>query len=95
MTKKKGIFEVEVDINLFKQSKETEAHDKLLISTELGTVSSRKKNGRDLYSAMEIIIQKMRVSGYRDRTITDYIRYIARFRKVANVKCLDSMQVSN
>lgn len=107
MTKKKGIFEVDVDINLFKQSKETEAHDKLLISTESATASSRKKDGRDLDSVMEIIIQQMRVSGYRDRTITDYIRYMAQFRKVTNVKCLDdittdtiylwldSMQVSN
>lgn len=49
----------------------------------------------------------MKVSGYRERTITDYIRYMTKFRKITNIEYLeeittdtiylwlDSMQVSN
>ncbi|KIL20593.1 MULTISPECIES: tyrosine-type recombinase/integrase [Bacillus] len=56
---------------------------------------------------MNIIIQQMTVSGYRERTITDYISYMAHFRKATNVEYiedittdsiylwLDSMAVSN
>ncbi|MEQ6375740.1 site-specific integrase [Bacillaceae bacterium S4-13-56] len=106
MTKKKGIFDVNADINLFNQGKGTAVEEKLLGGTAKGTAST-KKDGRDLDSVMDIIIQQMKVSGYRERTITDYIRYMTQFRKITNVEYLeeittdtiylwlDSMQVSN
>ncbi|WP_163071124.1 tyrosine-type recombinase/integrase [Priestia flexa] len=104
MTKKKGIFDVDADINLFNQGKGIGVKLKGGSEKETG---STKKDGRDLDSVMEIIIQQMKVSGYRERTITDYIRYMSQFRKITNVEYLeeittdtiylwlDSMQVSN
>ncbi|MCE7793442.1 tyrosine-type recombinase/integrase [Salipaludibacillus sp. CUR1] len=108
MTKKKGIFEVDADLSFFKdEGKGTEVQEKSSVKTNTKTDSSSKETGRGLDSVMEIIIQQMRVSGYRERTITDYIRYMAQFREITNVNnleeittdtiylWLDSMQVSN
>lgn len=106
MTKKKGIFDVNADINLFNQVKGAGVKEKLKGGSVKGT-GSTKKNGRDLDSVMHIIIQQMKVSGYRERTITDNIRYMTQFRKITSVEYLeeittdtiylwlDSMQVSN
>lgn len=106
MTKKKSIFEVDVDINIFKQGKSAGIQEKLP-SASASTTVVNKQLGRDLDSVMDIIIQQMQVSGYRERTITDYSNYMAQFRKVTNVEYLeeittdtiylwlDSMDVSN
>ncbi|MDR7248953.1 hypothetical protein AB0R87_12975 [Bacillus pumilus] len=106
MTKKKDIFNVVAYINLFNQGKGASVPEKSLGGSEKGTASN-KKNGRDLDNVLDIIIQQMKVSGYRGRTITDYIRYMTQFRKITNVEYLeeittdtiylwlDSMQVSN
>ncbi|KGA98124.1 integrase [Alkalihalobacillus alcalophilus ATCC 27647 = CGMCC 1.3604] len=97
MTKRKGIFDVDADFSAFKQVNN---------SIKEGKTPSVTK-GRELDSVMDIIVQQMKVSGYRERTLTDYIRYMTQFRQVTNVKYLeeittdtiylwlDSMQVSN
>lgn len=114
MTKKKGIFEVGAEINLFKQevgkgtqTKFSELQNKLSDGfTDTATVQN-KEAGKDLDKIMGIIIQQMKVSGYRERTISDYLSYMTQFRKATNVKYLedittdtiylwlDSMDVSN
>ncbi|MCA1011459.1 tyrosine-type recombinase/integrase [Halobacillus halophilus] len=108
MTKKKGIFEVNEDITLFNQDKGTGTQDQLLggSATKKDSVTSNN-SGRDLDGVMDVIIQQMRVSGYRERTIADYIRYMTLFKKITKVQYLedintdtiyfwlDSMDVSN
>lgn len=92
MTKKKSVFEIEADISLFKQGAGTDGiQEKLLAGSSSTTVSSSKDDGRDLDSVMEIIIQQIKVSGYRDRTVTDYTSYMAQFRKDTNVECLEDI----
>ncbi|WP_047981673.1 tyrosine-type recombinase/integrase [Ornithinibacillus contaminans] len=97
MTKKKGIFDVGADINLFKQGTGLGADTKLSGQSKPSGASSAtttvavKEDGRDLDKAIEIIIQQMKVSGYRDRTITDYLNYMGQFRKVTNVKYLEEI----
>lgn len=106
MTKKKGIFDVEADIPLFKQGKDTGIQE-MISGASAASTASNKQVERDLDRVMDIIIQQMKVSGYRERTITDYISYMAQFRKATNVTSLedittdtiylwlDSMNVSN
>ncbi|MBD7962534.1 tyrosine-type recombinase/integrase [Fictibacillus norfolkensis] len=91
MTKKKGIFDVEADINLFNQGNITGIQEKLSGAKVPTTAKTSKKDGRDLDSVMEVIIQQMTVSGYRERTMTDYISYMAQFRKVTNVEYLEDI----
>lgn len=104
MTKKKGILKVDAEVTLFNQGSSIGIKEKLLDTPK--TVSS-KVEGRHLDSVMEIIIQQLKISGYRERTIIDYIRYMTLFRKITNVEYLeeitsdkiyqwlDSMNVSN
>ncbi|MCU9614050.1 site-specific integrase [Caldibacillus lycopersici] len=102
MTKKKDIFEVNAEIPLFKQKLNTG-----ISNTSTSVTVVKKQIGRNLDSVMEIIIQQMQVSGYRERTIIDYNNYMKQFRKVTNIEYLedittdsiylwlDSMNVSN
>ncbi len=102
MTKKKGIFDVNESISLFNQGGGLER-----LSEPKNQSVSNREDERDLDNIMEVIIQQMRVSGYRERTIADYIRYMTLFRKITNVTnleeitadtiyfWLDSMDVSN
>ncbi|WEZ17802.1 tyrosine-type recombinase/integrase [Bacillus safensis] len=97
MTKKKGIFDVGADINLFKQGIGSGAETKLSGKSKSSGISlanttvAVKEEGRDLDSVIEIITQQMKVSGYRERTITDYLNYMAQFRKATNVKYLEGV----
>lgn len=96
MTKKKGIFEVGADINLLKQGIGSGAETMLSGQSKSSGASSAKttvvkEDGRDLDNVIEIIIQQMKVSGYRERTITDYLNYMAQFRKATNVKYLEEI----
>ncbi|MGN8841210.1 tyrosine-type recombinase/integrase [Niallia sp. HCP3S3_B10] len=101
MTKKKGIFDVGADINLFKQGIGSGVETKLSGQSKYSGTSSAhttvavtvavKEEGRDLDSVIEIIIQQMKVSGYRERTITDYLNYMVQFRKATNVKYLEQI----
>lgn len=97
MTKKKGIFDVGADINLFKQGIGSGAETKLSGKSKSSGISlanttvAVKEEGRDLDSVIEIITQQMKVSGYRERTITDYLNYMAQFRKATNVKYLEEV----
>ncbi|MBM7691133.1 integrase [Peribacillus deserti] len=92
MTKKNSIFEVKADISLFKQgSAKVGIQEKLLDTSSSTTASANEKDGRDLDSIMEIIIQQMKVSGYRERTITDYLTYMAHFRKATHVEYLEDI----
>ncbi|MGD7007702.1 tyrosine-type recombinase/integrase [Metabacillus sp. 84] len=91
MTKKKSIFEVDADINLFKQGTATGIQEKVSSIKSSTTIAASKKDGRDLESVMQIIIQQMTVSGYRDRTMRDYVTYMEQFRKATNVEYLEDI----
>jgi integrase len=93
MTKKKVIFEVDANINLFNKGAGTAVQEKLSeVSISKNKVAaSYKSNRRDLDSVVNIIIQQMRVSGYRERTISDYNRYMTQFRKLTNIEYLDEI----
>ena len=62
MTKKKGIFDVDADINLFNPGKGTAVEEKFLGGSAKGTAST-KKDCRDLDSVMDIISQQMKAFG--------------------------------
>ena len=63
--------------------------------------------GKTIDSALEAIVQQMRISGHRERTIDDYTRYTRQFQSVTKIEYvedittesiyqwLDSMEVSN
>jgi hypothetical protein len=52
-----------------------------------------KKQGRHIEHVMEILSQQMRVSGFRERTITDYNGYMIQFRSVTRVDFLEDITV--
>lgn len=59
MTMRNSIFDVGADISLFQQSMAVKQQP-------------TKKQGRHLEYVMEILSQQMKVSGFKERTITDY-----------------------
>ncbi|EIT85389.1 site-specific tyrosine recombinase XerD [Fictibacillus macauensis ZFHKF-1] len=91
MTKKKGIFNVDADINLFQKENISGIQKKLSATKASTSVTASVKVGRDLDSVMQIIIQQMTVSGYRERTMRDYVTYMEQFRKATNVEYLENI----
>ena len=91
MTKRKGIFEVEPDISLFKQEAGTGSiQQKLLGASSSNTVSSSQNDGRDLDSIMEIIIQQMKQVGIgKEQSLI--ISDMSYFREATNVELLDDI----
>lgn len=104
MTKRKGILDVDVDVR------------KLLdeLPSSLSTASKMEVEKpvvlTDLIlitNALDVITRQMKVSGYRERTISDYIRHVQHFQSITDVqyvsdispnavyRWLDSMNVSN
>ncbi|GGA36084.1 tyrosine-type recombinase/integrase [Psychrobacillus lasiicapitis] len=93
MTKKTGLFDVNIDLDSI-----------MLVPEQTG---SQRVNSRTIDEASGIIVQQMTASGYRHRTIKDYETIIRGFRKVQDVQYLsditlntiygwlEQMQVSN
>lgn len=80
MAKRNSIFDVGTDISLFQQSMAVKQQP-------------IKKQGRHLEHVMEILSQQMKVSGFRERTITDYNGYMKQFRDVTGVDFLEDITV--
>lgn len=91
MSKKTGVFDVNLDLN------------ELLI----GSDNHSKKIELSLEKALKTVTMQMKVSGLRERTISDYNLHVNHFAEITNVEYLsdistnkiyewlDSMEVSN
>lgn len=104
MTKRKGLFDVDVDVKGLLEGLTGAS------STASGTKIKRSEVLSDsmlIYDALETITKQMKVSGNRSRTISDYVRYVQHFQSVTKIQYvgdisaetiyswLDSMNVSN
>jgi site-specific recombinase XerD len=82
MTKRKGIFDVNLNLNL----------DGGILSEQQDLNQTKTfSEKRDFQSAVNIIIKQMKVSGYRERTISDYIRYSNHFQKITKIKYVEDI----
>lgn len=77
MAKTTGIYSVEADIQLLKQGIVTNAQPTY--------------DGKSFDKSMDVIFKQMKVSGYRDRTITDYSYYMEKLRKFADIQYLEDI----
>ncbi|GGE76161.1 tyrosine-type recombinase/integrase [Priestia taiwanensis] len=105
MTKKKGLLDIKVDVKglLAELPKQNSNASKKEIKVPV--VSNNDFMLID--EALDIVARQMTVSGYRSRTISDYILHVQHFQSVTNTKriedisaatiyrWLDSMNVSN
>lgn len=94
MTKKSGLFEVDIDLALLKLESEI-------------SVEPKKEASKKIDEAVEIVIKQMESSGYRPRTIIDYETIVGNFKKAQAIEYLseitlgtiynwlDQMQVCN
>lgn len=94
MTKKSGLFEVDIDLALLKLESEI-------------LVEPKKEASKKIDEAVEIVIKQMESSGYRPRTIIDYETIVRNFKKAQAIEYLseitlgtiynwlDQMQVCN
>lgn len=101
MTKKKGIFDVKVDVRELLGEKPQNAPK---IDSEQSVIQNHSKTIKD---ALTVISRQMKISGNRSRTINDYVLHVEHFQTVTNVvhvsditvesiyQWLDSMNVSN
>ncbi len=80
MTKKTGLFDVNIDL------------DSIMVIPEQ-TVTQRI-NSRTIDEASVLIIQQMTASGYRHRTIKDYETIIRSFKKVQDVQFLSDITLN-
>lgn len=104
MTKRKGLFDVKVDVR--------ELLEELPVSISTASKPSVKStvvlsDSIMIPDALDIISRQMRVSGNRSRTISDYVLHVKHFQSVIEVQnvaditadsiyqWLDSMNVSN
>jgi integrase/recombinase XerD len=101
VTKRKGIMDVKVDVRALLPKKPQDTSEIELKSNRVQLDSLTIEKG------LEVIVRQMEVSGYRDRTVSDYKLHVNHFQKVTNAvyvvdisleliyKWLESMQVSN
>lgn len=106
MTKKKGLLEVNVDVKGLLAGLPSNRSDQKQGIKYLETSFSRS-GSISITDALDIVTRQMRVSGYRSRTISDYILHVEHFQLITKVclisdisadivyHWLDSMNVSN
>lgn len=103
MTKRKGIFDVNVDVKDFLE----EVSNPSSASNPAIEYSLVPKDMMSISTALMAITRQMKVSGNRSRTISDYTLHVEHFRRINNIqyvsditgeliyKWLDTMNVSN
>ncbi|SOC02843.1 site-specific recombinase XerD [Ureibacillus xyleni] len=104
MTKRKGVLDIGVDVRKMIEELPS-AHS---VSTKEEILHSEVVSTSPLIlNALDVITRQMRVSGYRERTINDYMHHVQHFQSVTGVqfvsdittntiyKWLDGMNVSN
>lgn len=80
MTKKSGLFDVNIDLN------------SIISETEKAVaVPNLKVDSRTITEALNIIIQQMTSSGYRLRTLKDYEIIVCNFQKMQNISYLSEI----
>ncbi|MEK4633381.1 site-specific integrase [Bacillus velezensis] len=107
MTKRKGLFDVDVDLRRLLEDLPSSSPNTLTLKSN---VIQNAKHTTELIlitKALEIITRQMKVSGNRSRTISDYVHHVEHFQSVTHLKFvedinakeiyrwLDSMNVSN
>ncbi|MGY8620197.1 tyrosine-type recombinase/integrase [Bacillus safensis] len=107
MTKRKGLFDVDVDLRGLLEDLPSSSPNTLKLKSN---VIQNAKHTTELIliaKALEIITRQMKVSGNRSRTISDYVLHVEHFQSVTHLKFvedinakaiyswLDSMNVSN
>lgn len=104
MTKKKGLLDVKVDVKGLLGGVQNNSSNVSKKKEKLVAVPS---NSITITDALDTITRQMRVSGYRSRTISDYILHVEHLESVTKVRYvaeisantiyrwLDSMDVSN
>lgn len=103
MTKRKGIFDVNVDVRKILEGRSTTSKE-----APQAIKQTKVLSGSILISdALDVITRQMKVSGNRIRTINDYVIHVEHFKSVTNVQLvtditadtiynwLNSMNVSN
>lgn len=104
MTKRKGLLDVEVDVReLLEGISDSSSTASKAMTEHPNTLSDSIM----IPNALDVITRQMRVSGNRNRTISDYVLHVDHFQSVTNIQCvgdittntiykwLDSMNVSN
>lgn len=81
MTKKSGLFEVDIDLALLKLEPEI-------------SVESKKEVSKKIDDAIEIVIKQMKSSGYRPRTIIDYETIVGNFKKAQAIEYLSEITLN-
>ncbi|KAA0965264.1 hypothetical protein FQ087_02845 [Sporosarcina sp. ANT_H38] len=80
MTKKTGLFDVNIDL------------DSIIVISEQAV--TQRNNSKTIDEASVIIIQQMTASGYRPRTIKDYETILRNFKKVQDVQYLSDITLN-
>lgn len=84
MTKKSGLFDVNIDLN------------SIISETEKAVaVPNLKADSRTIAEALNIIIQQMASSGYRLRTLKDYEIIVCNFQKMQNISYLSEITLDS
>ncbi|WP_415749558.1 tyrosine-type recombinase/integrase [Bacillus mycoides] len=104
MTKRKGLLDIDVDVKELL----AERPNARAAASKTGVKSSPiQSDSIAILDALDVITRQMKVSGYRSRTISDYILHVQRFQNVTHVKYvtdisadtiyrwLDNMNVGN
>lgn len=103
MTKRKGIFEVNVDVRKILEGSSTTSKEAPKVIKQTNVLSRSIL----ISDALDVITRQMKVSGNRSRTINDYVLHVEHFQSITNVQLvtditsdaiyswLDSMSVSN
>lgn len=93
LTKRSGVFDVKLEVPSFFMNEEVKQKE--------------SRNSLSIDKALETVLRQMRVSGFRQRTISDYERHMSHLQKITSVEYveditadtlyewLDSMKVSN
>ncbi|MEV5112609.1 tyrosine-type recombinase/integrase [Peribacillus frigoritolerans] len=104
MTKRKGLFDVNVDVRSLLGELPSSTASKTNNNVELTADRSQLIL---ISKALEVITRQMKVSGNRSRTISDYVLHVEHFQSITHVQhvlditantiyqWLDSMNVSN
>ncbi|UOY94186.1 site-specific integrase [Ectobacillus sp. JY-23] len=107
MTKRKGLLDISVDVKGLLQELPNSRSDASKPEAKLSESFAKVSGSISVMEALDVVTRQMRVSGYRSRTISDYILHVEHFQSVTKVKYvadisantiylwLDSMKVSN
>lgn len=107
MTKRKGLFDVEIDVRGLLEQKPSSNSASPKTKSNVSQYAEQITESILISKALATVTRQMKVSGNRSRTIDDYVRHVEHFQNVTRsqyieditaetiYKWLDSMNVSN